>query len=150
MFSPPRKAFGAAACDPCPEGTYSDVSGKDVCSPCGLGTYANSTGSKLCHVCGAGTGQEELWTTSQVVASRSGTQVIQVQGAYSDSECSCSEGTFLWKGRCYLCLAGLSEYSDGTCTACDGGDYALVLVIVVVALLCIAIVYLSLVQDLLR
>ncbi|CAE6938440.1 unnamed protein product, partial [Symbiodinium sp. KB8] len=49
---------------------------------------------------------EELWTTSQEVLTDSGSQIIQLQGAASQSLCTCVSGSFLWFGRCWPCPRG--------------------------------------------
>lgn len=61
-----------------------------------------------CFQCGL-EDQRELWTTSQLVNNET---YIQIQGAFSETSCSCVPGTYLWNGRCEECIDG--SYCPGS------------------------------------
>ncbi|CAK9096175.1 unnamed protein product [Durusdinium trenchii] len=101
-----QRTFGTSECNPCDLGHIAPSEGSAECEQCGLGEYANATGMSLCHRCGMGSGEEHLWTTSREIISGGGVVVIQLLGAVSQSFCACGAGTFLWDGRCQMCMEG--------------------------------------------
>ncbi|CAJ1362422.1 unnamed protein product [Effrenium voratum] len=72
--------------------------------------YAEAAGMRpgrsQCHRCGNGTGQEERWTTSQMVLREGQETWIQVQGSDNISYCGCVAGAYLWNGLCETCIEG--------------------------------------------
>ncbi|CAK8985487.1 40S ribosomal protein S6 [Durusdinium trenchii] len=100
--------FGMSECNLCELGTMAVEEGAIQCDQCRLGEYANRTGMSFCYRCGAGSGQENLWTTSQEIDAEGESVVIKLQGAVSESYCHCDSGTFLWEGRCEVCMEGAS------------------------------------------
>ncbi|CAK9097054.1 unnamed protein product [Durusdinium trenchii] len=103
-----QRTFGTSECNPCDLGHIAPSEGSAECEQCGLGEYANATGMSLCHRCGMGSGEEHLWTTSREINSGGEVVVIQLLGAVSQSFCTCGAGTFLWDGRCQVCMEGSS------------------------------------------
>eukprot|EP00435_Cladocopium_sp_Y103_P061231 s102_g22.t2 len=94
-----------STCLPCEPGTRSALKGQTECVPCGLGRFANRSAMTSCVQCGPAD-QTERWTTSEAVMSQREQTWIQIQGADSEDNCSCVEGTYLWKGRCEVCIEG--------------------------------------------
>eukprot|EP00434_Breviolum_minutum_P026215 symbB.v1.2.023175.t1/scaffold2102.1/size90421/5 len=108
-----QNAFGGAECNSCIAGSYASQEASTECALCGLGEYANATGMSACYRCGVESGQPEMWTTSQEVTTDTGIRIIEVQGATSESFCSCEAGSYLWQGICQVCSEG---------TSCPGGN----------------------------
>ncbi|CAJ1458060.1 unnamed protein product [Effrenium voratum] len=97
---------GESVCIPCEKGKIAAQTGSMSCSLCGLGEYAEAAGMSQCHRCGNGTGQEERWTTSQMVLREGQETWIQVQGSDNISYCGCVAGAYLWNGLCETCIEG--------------------------------------------
>jgi len=97
--------MGSSACLPCEPGSRSESEGAAACALCNLGHFANDFAMTSCHQCGPAD-QAERWTTSRNVTTHGEETWIQIQGASSESSCSCVEGTYLWNGRCEECIEG--------------------------------------------
>jgi len=108
-----QNSFGAVECNSCVLGSYAAQEGSTECTLCGLGEYASETGMTSCYKCAADAAQLDMWTTSQEVSTDTGSRILEVLGAVSDSFCACGAGLFLWQGKCEVCSKG---------TSCPGGN----------------------------
>ena len=108
----PQKDGGAARCDVCPAGTFSEA-GDASCSVCAPGTYTNAEGSADCSPCRAGH-----------VPNQNNTACMMCDDGEEVSEdgisCErCAPGEFAVAGTtCEPCERGMEPTSDGkTCVA---------------------------------
>jgi hypothetical protein len=110
-------------CEPCRNGTFSDVTGMTFCHICGPGT-SSVTGSLACQPCEAGTYSSIMQETNSSACLPCPPFTVSPEGSADVTQCICQPGSFNVYGldgvACTPCRVGAYKSTNGTgnCTAC--------------------------------
>ena len=106
----PRGSFanetGSTECRPCPRGNVARDVGSAECSECLPGYAAPEEGMEACKRCEPGSYMPSAQGIRCLPCGKN--QITLYSGAEAESECLCSEGSFMCEGRgCIACPEGL-------------------------------------------